>query len=379
MAIAYGTQAKLVLYPEDPATYGTIKTIDIGTPAVQHTRGYRQAFVSESLKLSQQSIDSNSIPLQRGRLKPALSNINVSGSITTELAPQSCHFLLYAALGKIERESATTGGVTVYTYTFKTDEKTHPGLSAEVYFGENVPSAYRYLLFRGCKINNMTLQIPNSGFVTANYDLIGKTATRFGITQQTVTSSPTTKSWFSSRHTPFSSYDSTITIGLITTAVIESLSLSLTNALDESVYTLTGDGVRSELPAGIQTVTGQFTALFDNDTADNILSASNPAAYITITPIRLNIKLRRGGTDVADEGKNGEEYLEINLPNVFLERTSPEISGPGGVKIAFSFKAFYVAGSNTMTITVKTTDDPFELTTTGGPLTSPPIPKALPA
>jgi hypothetical protein len=331
MAIAYGTQTSLVLFTESATAYGT-----------PGANGIRQPFVSESLKVSQQSLDSNTISASRERLKPALSNINVSGSIATELATEASMFLLYAAVGSY----TGSGTAAPYTHTFKTGATNHPSFTAEMNYGDNAPASAKYSKFVGCKINNMTLQVPNSGFVTINYDVIGQSA---DISGAALDSAPYVISGF----TPFSSYHCTILIDNVQSSNVESLSVSLNNQLDESMYTIKADGKRSDLPAGFQTITGQFSAIFDNAT-DNASTGSLLNKAETNTKVNIKIIFAKTRNSVTSDGSAvGKEKVTIEIPNALLERTSPEVSGPGGIKVAFSFKA-YIASSteNAMTITV---------------------------
>jgi hypothetical protein len=324
MAIAYGTQTTMVVFTETA----------YGTPG---TSGLKQPFVSESLKVSQQSLDSNTISSSRERLKPALSNINVSGSIATELATETSMFLLYAALGSY----TGSGTAAPYTHTFKTGAADHPSFTAEMNYGANAPTAAQYSKFSGCKVNNLNLQIPNSGFVTVSYDVIGQTA---DISGTALDATPLEVSGF----TPFSSYNCKINIGSIESSNVESFSIALSNALDESMYTIKADGKRSDLPAGFQTVTGQLSAIFNNGIS-NASTGTLLNKAESNTSIALQVVFIRG----TGLGTAGNEKITIDIPHALLERTSPEVSGPGGIKVAFSFKAYVNSSAeNAMTITV---------------------------
>jgi hypothetical protein len=361
MAIVYGTQSRLILIPEKTTEYGTPATFTSGGSEV--VRGITQPFVSESLKLSQQTLDSNSINAYRGRLKPALANISVSGSISTELSPQTSHFLLYAALGNVKREIVGGG---FYTYTFSTESATQPSFEADVDFGSNAAAAHRWSKFTGCKISNFALQIPTNGFITANYDVIGRTGASTNASSLTLDNPPYKAASFK----PFTSSNCSITIGTTTAAIVETMSLQLNNSLDESVYTLTADGLRADMPAGLQSVSGQITLLLDAADASALLTIANSS---TPAPSSLTIVLSH----------SADEKITLTLPNVLFEKTSPEIQGPGGVKFSLNYKAFYTINSSAttplvpaLTIAVASTEDPFELSSATPPaLLVPLIPK----
>jgi hypothetical protein len=317
MAIAYGTQTSLLLYKES-SSYGTVDAADRSTSV-------KQIFVSQSLKIAQQSLDSATINSSRERAKPALSNINVSGSIATELAPENCVTLFAMA---VDPQPTKTGSSAQYTYTFTTGKQL-AAFTAEVDFGANATPASpildnRYHRFSGCKINNMTLQIPNSGFVTVNYDIIGKDV---AIADEPYDLAP----YIPDEFNPFSAFECTVFYGDASAAnptdalnIVESASLTINNMLDESVYSISNKGLRADLPNGFQTVTGQFSLLLDNATAPIILDKINKKADVS-----LKITLSRTSRTIT--------FL---MPRAVLEKTSPEISGPGGIKLSLTFKAF---------------------------------------
>ena len=335
---AAGSTSALILYKE--TSYGTASPDD-------QRAGVRQVFVSESIKLSQQTLDSATINSSRERSRPAFGNVTVAGSIATELAPQTCISLLALAV------DPSPGAATLNTWTFQTGKET-PSFTAEIDFGTAMVAGTagddpvnRFHRFKGCRISNLNITIPSSGFVTANYDVVGKDG-EIGDTGY----DPAPYSY--SNFTPFTAYDCDLFYGTSGSTnpttlikIAESASISLTNTLDESIYSIASGGLRADLPVGFQTVTGQISLLLDNTEAPAFLEKIN-----TKTAISLRFRLKRGTAN----GTEGNEQITLLMPRVLLERTSPEIQGPGGVKFSAAFKAFVDTPDtqSALTITVNT-------------------------
>lgn len=332
---AAGSTSALILYKE--TSYGTTSLTDKGA-------GVRQVFVSESIKLSQQTLDSATINSSRERSRPAFGNVTVAGSIATELAPQTCISLLALAV------DPSPGTATLNTWTFNTGKET-PSFTAEIDFGTAMiagalgdASVNRCHRFTGCRISNLNITIPSSGFITANYDVVGQDGE---IGDAPYDAAPYSYSNF----TPFSAYECDVFYGTAGSAtpsimikIAESASISLTNTLDESIYSIASGGLRADLPVGFQTVTGQISLLLDNTEAPVFLDKIN-----TKTAISLKFRLKRGNAD----GTAGNEQITLLMQRVLLERTSPEIQGPGGVKFSAAFKAFVDAPDTQSALTVE--------------------------
>lgn len=320
-AIVYGNNATMTLFNESDVNYGTRSS----------DNGQKLFFTTESLKATRQSFDSQTISGDRERLKPIRGNINVAGQIAVEFSPENPLLLLYYAIGSW----TTTGSAAPYTHTFITGLKL-PSFQAEVNFGDSAPTGQKRHIFSGLKVNTFSLQIPNNGNVTATVDCIGRIS---DMSDTVIDATPSTTAF-----NRFSSFEATISLDGTASSSVESFSLTVANELDESVYPISSDGLRAELPNGFQTVSGQFTAFFQDA---SLLTKAKSGASFSVT-----LTLSRG----TGLGSAGNESVTFTIPTTMLEQTSPEVSGPAGVKLQMSFKAYKDAatvGSNAMTIVIK--------------------------
>lgn len=325
--IVFGNNASLLLFNE--SDYGTRGT---GTSA---NNGHKLLFTTENLKISRQSFDSQTISGDRERMKPVRGNINIAGQIAIEFSPENPLLLLYYAIG----QWTTTGTAAPYTHTFTTGSKL-PSFQAEVDFGADAPTGQQYHLFTGLKINTFNLSVPNNGNITATFDCIGQNSV---MSDTGLDSVPATTAF-----NRFSSFEANIYLDNAATpsGIVESFSINVANELDESIYPIRSDGLRAELPNGFQTVTGQFTAFFQSTTGIGTAGLGKAKSGESVT---LKLQLKRGdGTGTA-----GNEKVTFEIFNTMLEETSPEVTGPAGVKWQMSFKAYKTTASpNAMTVTV---------------------------
>jgi len=321
--IVFGNNATLTLFNE--TTYGT-RT---------NANGQKLFFTTESLKANRQTFDSQTITGDRERMKPVRGNVNVSGQIALEVSPENMLLMLYYAIGTW----TTTGTAAPYTHTFTTGSKL-PSFQAEVNFGADAPTGQQYHLFTGLKVNTFSLQVPNNGNITASFDCIGQNSL---MSDTGIDAHPATTAF-----NRFSSFEANIYLDGATTpsGIVESFSINVANELDESIYPIRSDGLRAELPKGFQTVTGQFTAFFQSVTGIGTAGLGKAKSGESVT---LKLELRRGdGT-----GSAGNEKVTFDIFNTLLEETSPEVTGPAGVKLQMSFKAYKTtANPNAMTVTV---------------------------
>ncbi len=337
--IVFGNNASLILFNE--SDYGIRHTTTTGTgpSAVTTANGHKLLFTTENLKISRQSFDSQTISGNRERMKPVRGNINVSGQIAVEFSPENPLLLLYYAIGTWTTTPTAAGSTGPFTHTFTTGSKL-PSFQAEVNFGADAPTGQQYHLFTGLKVNTFSLQVPNNGNITASFDCIGQNAL---MSDTVLDESPATTAF-----NRFSSFEANIYLDGSTqpSGIIESFSINVANELDESIYPIKSDGLRAELPNGFQTVTGQFTSFFQSTTIGGTAGLAKAKSGESVT---LKLELRRGdGT-----GSAGNEKVTFEIFNTMLEETSPEVTGPAGVKLQMSFKAYKTTASpNVMTITV---------------------------
>ena len=313
MPQALGAKGQLIVQKE--ATFKTTPTPDANL----------LYFITESVRQARPNISSNVITGSRNPTKPVRGNVDVSGSITTEM---QAYFLtmLEATFGDV----ATTG-TDPYVHTFTIGDAL-PSLVIEKGFTDNGD----FFLYNGCVVSAMNLDInADGGFQEISWDIIGAKET-------------TDTSSFDGTPTDLGkqSFDdlAVATIeegGGAPSACVTSISgLSIVNDLDDSIYCIGGAGERSSVPAGIVKVTGTLTALFAS------MALYDKAVASTETSLKIVWSL---GTA---DGSAGNEYFEILIPELIYSPNAPVISGPRGVLVELPFEAYYDDSSEASAIQV---------------------------
>lgn len=301
MPQARGTQAAFNLYEE------TAYAQDPGAPNA--LKIYCKSF---NVSSSQNAIESETLTGSRTKSKPVQGNIDVSGDIVMEIAPESIGTLLKHAIG-----SVNTTGVGPYTHTISTDDLP-VGMTLEKDYGTNISST-PIEKFNGDRISSAKFDFPQEGFPTVTFSIKGA--------KSTMAASPLDATPTDNGHSAFSSFEATIQEGGVTSAKVTKLDFEINNNLDESTFVI-GSNTRQELAEGQVMVSGTLTALFDS--VDLLNKAVN------FTESSLKVILTRG----TGLGSAGNESLELSIPALVYDRQSPGIEGPAGVLITLPFKAY---------------------------------------
>ena len=316
MTQATGANTALNIYEE------TTFAIDPGTPDA------RKAYYSKSgLQKKQALVDSNVLSTSRSRVRAALGNVDVTGSIETEISGEDLGILFKHLFG-----TQTNSGAGPYTHEY-TISALPTGLCIEPDYGSAISGTGRYMKYQGCKINKGTFTFPTSGFCTASFDFVGAKATP--------TSAPLDATATDYGHTGFSSFSATIKEGGSTIATVKSATITLDNGLDTNAYVIGGGGQRGALPDGFATASGSIVCVFADTTMMN--------KALNNTSSSLEIILSRGD----GLGSTGNEYISFLVENLVYDATTPSIDGPGGIDITLPFKAFKVSTQLGFKVTVK--------------------------
>jgi hypothetical protein len=309
---AKGIQSRLICDTED-----TFKT----TPA--SADAWLLPFVSETLRLSRNLIDSKSIRNTRNPSMPVRGNKDVAGDINLELEP-GLGRIFKALLGTV----TTTGASSPYTHTFKVG--TLPSLVIEKQFTDlDTPL---YFLYNGCKINSGKLSLKSEGMVDFSISVIGAGET---YTTTSFDASATDNGW-----SPFDGFSATLKEGGTTISTVSEVDMTIENNLDGSVYVLDGTGTRYSLPEGMVKVSGTIKALF--------LDASLYAKAINHTESALIITFTKGNGG----GTTGNEKLVITVPELIYQPQAPVIPGPAGLLVELPFIGYYNDDSAASSITM---------------------------
>ena len=316
MAQARGSQSTVALFEED--TYGSDPSVPDGQLVY---------FSSFGPAKSQNRIDSNVITGDRERVEPFLGNVSVSGSLQTEIAAENIGTLLKHLLG-----GNTDSGAGPYTHTMVPGDLP-TGLTFEVDYGAEISGSGRYVKYNGCKINQGQFEFPTEGACTASFDIVGS--------QGTPAAAALDATLTDNGHTTFSSFSASIEEGGASVANVKSVSLTISNELDQNGYVIGGGGIRNSLPEGFSTVSGSLTAVFDSATLMN--------KTLNDTESSLKITLSRGD----GLGSAGNESIEFFVQQMKYDPTTPSVDGPGGIEITLPFKGYKSGASNGIQVTLK--------------------------
>lgn len=319
-----GTDTAIMLAFEDAGKYNG----DITTPA-----GYLMPFDSCGVLASQGKSENNTILNTRTKAKPGLGNIDVGGAVVSLLGPVSSGVWLKALFGGHEKT-----GTGPYTHVF-TPAKDVPSFKLEKDMGHQL-ATNRFELLGGLKVAGIDFQFTQEGRQ-------GITVNLKGASQSFANTSIDGAATEMRLDDAWDGMNLSIKEGGVEVGVANAVSVNMSNNLDESNgYLIPKEsegekaGTRQALPAQFFTANGALTTIF-SDTSFIDKGTNNADST-------LEIKLTRGdGTGTA-----GNESLVIAFSRVVYERTSPEISGPGGVMLSVNFESF-----GDVTATLKNAED----------------------
>ena len=316
MPQARGSQSAIVLY--DETVFGQAP----GTPL-----GTKLYVVSCGIKAAQALADSETLTSVRARGRPTRNNIDVAGPLPIEIHPESIGQILRHTLG----QNVTTG-TDPYTHTM-TIGALPVGMTIEKDHGGNIAGAGRYERFFGCRVGSASFSFPQNGYPRAEFNIRGA--------DHLLESSVLDATPDDYGCSPFSAFEASVEEGGDTLAVATEISFTIDNGLDENGYAIGGAGKRRNMAEGFATISGSLTAMFEDATLIN--------KAINGTESSLKITLSRGN----GLGSAGNESLEFFLQQLQYERTSPEITGPGGVLVQLGFRNYRVVGNTGLRVILK--------------------------
>jgi hypothetical protein len=105
-------------------------------------------------------------------------------------------------------------------------------------------------------------------------------------------------------------------------ANIKSCSLTFSNNIDTSQYVIGSAGQVGALPAGVASVTGSITALFEDNSL--LTKAENHTE-----------------SDLDLIWTDGAHSLTLIVPELVYSPASPTVNGPAGVEATLNFQGYY--------------------------------------
>ena len=310
MAQALGSRTSLQFVEE--VTYGT-------TPVAPGAGScFKIPFTSESLAQEIANFVSQEIRADRTVPYVVQGNKRVQGQINIELGSDSHARLIKHALGP----TVATAGGGPYTHIIKGQNVLPVGFTLEKAFND----LGQFFLYKGCKINRLTMNFPQEGFITASVDILGREETTSGATIQ---ASPTSYS-----EDPYTSFEAVLSeathgVSFASLATVQAASFSLVNGIKEDNFVI-GDRRRYTEPEGRRVITGQLTVFFEDLTLYN--------KFVNGTTAKLLI--------VATKGTN---TFTVYFPKVVYAGASPtpRIPNDGPMVLTMPFQAVYDSAENT--------------------------------
>lgn len=292
----------------------------------------------ESLGATINRFQSQELSPARAVLNTAGGNIRAEGGVNFELAPEGWGTILKHALAGAP---TTSGSVGSYTHVIKAGN-TFPegGLSIEKRFND----IDKYLRYWGARIDTVSLNFPQEGYVTGSLGFIAKGEMSDEIASNYaglygpsgVSISPAA---LFSTDEPYVTYSSVIQEGnpLASVTYIKSVSLNLSNAFERDGFVI-ASRYREAVTPGKRAVTGNMQIFFNN--------LQHYEKFINETRTGIRIYLVRGA-----------KSIEFLMTRVEFGGESPKISSAGGLMYSLPFTALYDPNEATdLTVTVVSTE-----------------------
>lgn len=299
MGQAKGSNVQL-LYAEETA-WGTTPASPAAKilPLTKESLGTNiNTFLSARLKSDRAITD-----LRRGNKK-------VGGTVDVELDP-NFHRLFKYALG-----SAATTGAGPYTHVVKGGSAIPTGLSIEKGFTDIA----KFLVYRGMRVNTLTLRFPQEGYVTGTFDFLGRfegggTGSGSGLgSGASVSASPTDETG-----TPFTSYEAVVQEGGVAIGIVREAEIQIKNNLQDDGFVL-GSETRASAVEGLRQVGGRLVIFFEDLTHYN--------KFLNGTESSLKFTMSQGALSV-----------EILIPKIIYGGVSPIVDGPGPLYVGLFFSS----------------------------------------
>jgi hypothetical protein len=305
-----GSAVKVALY--DEVTYKSTTSV---------TKGMLAYYTECSLAASRNNVQPNTISSDRSRPRPGAGNIDLSGNLNVEMAPETIGFFLRHILGA----PTTTGASAPYTHTFR--PKALPvGMIVERDWTTDIASKVEHFL--GCRVAQATIDIPQEGAATLQMQLQGaKYAIASAVLDATL-DDPGHTGWFAP--------DCSVKVGGSAVTNVKSVQFTIANNMDTGRYALGFGGERIDMPEGFADVSGSATVI-----VDTALFSAYIDKAVARTDTSLEVILTFGN---GLGGSAGNENLSIKLDHAQIELATPPISSPGGMEVSFTFTG-YKSGS----------------------------------
>ena len=272
------------------------------------TKTLAMPFNTNSVAVSQNVTQPETITGNRNPVQPILGNIDNTGTIAVPLDLTAFGYWLKAMFGNPATASAGTPEV-YNNHVYKLGEDM-PSFTMEKAF----PGIGVYAKSSGCVISQFSLTVGGDGELVANLEVMGAKET---IGETAMSSAPVSVPLLR-----VNNFQAALSIGGTAVALATEATIEINFGVDGDTYVIGGQGYRQAACPGIATVSGTLTMFFKDDT------------YIAMAENATETKLEFTFT-------SGNNKLSILLPEVQFARTSPGIDGPAGIQVELSYSAYY--------------------------------------
>lgn len=301
-----GSAVKIGLY--DEVTYKSTTSV---------TKGMLAYYSECSLAASRNAIQPNTISADRSRAKPGAGNIDVSGNLNVELAPETVGFYLRHILGA----PTTSGSSAPYTHTFRPKALPTGLIIEKDWTGAGIASKVEQFL--GCRVGQATFDFPQEGAATLAMQINGA--------KYTIASAVLDASLADPGHTGWFAPDVAVLLGGSLVSNVKSAQITIANNFDTGRYTLGSSGERIDMPEGFADVSGQVTAIVDTTLF---------SAFIDKAQARTDTTLELTAVFGTGLGTAGNEGISFKLDHAIIDLATPPITSPGGMEVTFNFTSF---------------------------------------
>ena len=323
MAIRSGLAAQLGAVAED--TWGVYKA---PTSFIE--------FTEESLALAIERIESPGLRANNRVLRTdrwAAGQKRVEGTVSFEAPSKGLGLWLKHALGS---SSITTpsGATNARLHTHTLGDPYGLGLTVQVGRPDS-GGTVRPFSYVGCKIDQLTLSNSVDEFLVVECEIVGEDET---------TSESLASASYPTGVQLFNWTQGVISIGGSSVGVVTDFNVTVANNHKSDRYFLGAALMSEPIIAGMTEVTGSMTVEFDSLTNYNRFVNGTIAAVTARWTAATAIE------------STFFPYVEVSLPDVRFDGTTPAVAGPDVVTIELPFKALYDGTDQPITITTQTAD-----------------------
>jgi hypothetical protein len=259
------------------------------TPSTPKTAAL--AHNSCSLGISRETMQPNALRDDRMMADARSGTNKIAGTIECDFGAEEYDPLLEAALAGMWANNVLKAGKNVHSFTF---ERAFTDIG-------------QYAIFTGCFVNQFSLSVKPSAFVTASFDILGLA----GEYKTSALAVPAA----SKNPAAFDSFTGELQADGTALAIVTGIELSLSNGLEPNYAIFSRDA--AAVRWGRSQLTGTLSAFFTD--------AALLRKFLDDTPVALSFTLERGGAQYAftiprlfytgaETAVQGEDVISLSLP-----------------------------------------------------------------